>query len=77
MGSGHASEAGTSAPPSQPDTPRGVGVGGDATHYDADTDLEVPEEVDPRVGDALDELNDSMTEVNALETELNAARRRR
>ena len=37
----------------------------------------MPEEVDPRVGDALDELNDSMTDVNTLETELNAARRRR
>ena len=74
------SEAGTSAPPSQPDTPRqttaGAGAASSSSHYDADTDLEVPEEVDPRVGDALEELNNSMTDVNTLETELVAARRR-
>lgn len=74
--SGHGSDAGTSAPPSQPDTPR-LADASAASHYDADTDLEVPEEVDPRVGDALDELNNSMTDVNILETELSAARRRR
>ena len=48
-----------------------------ATHYDADTDLEVPEEVDPRVQDALEELNLSMTSVNALEGRLSAARKAR
>jgi uncharacterized membrane protein len=37
----------------------------------------VAEEVDPRVGAALDELNDSMTDVNAQESALGAARRRR
>jgi hypothetical protein len=48
-----------------------------ATHYDADTDLEVPEEVDPRVQDALEELNLSTTSVNALEGRLSAARKAR
>ena len=36
-------------------------------HYDANTDLEVEEEVDPRVGAALDEMNDAMSRVNDLE----------
>ena len=45
--------------------------------YEPDTDLETAEEVDPRVGDALDELNDSMTECNALENELQQARKAR
>lgn len=45
--------------------------------YEADTDLEFAEEVDPRVGDALEELNESMSECNAKENDLNAARRER
>jgi hypothetical protein len=74
--SGHGSDnGGNSVPSSQPDTPRPRTP--PSSHYDADTDLEVFEEVDPRVSGALDELNDSMTDVNALETELSAARRRR
>ena len=72
-GGAGSSDAGTSVPPSEvpsrPESPRG--------HYDQDTDLEVPEEVDPRVGAALDELNDAMSRVNELEGELIAARRRR
>ena len=47
------------------------------THYDANTDLEVEEEVDPRVGAALDEMNDAMSRVNDLEKALSRARRRR
>lgn len=47
------------------------------SHYDQDTDLEVAEEVDPRVGAALDEMNQSMTSVNDLEKNLIRARRRR
>ena len=55
-------------------------AGGDAREdslYAADTDLEEAEEVDPRVGDALNELNDSMSECNSLENELQRARRER
>ena len=52
-------------------------IGQGETLYARDTDLEVAEEVDPRVGDALNELNDSMTECNALENEFNAAKRNR
>jgi len=51
-------------------------VGNDSL-YEQDTDLEVAEEVDPRVGDALNELNDSMTECNALENDLQQARKAR
>jgi len=47
------------------------------THYDKNTDLEVEEEVDPRVGAALDEMNDAMSRVNDLEKALVRARRRR
>ena len=47
------------------------------THYDKNTDLEVEEEVDPRVGAALDEMNDAMSRVNDLEMALVRARRRR
>ena len=47
------------------------------THYDKNTDLEVEEEVDPRVGAALDEMNDAMSRVNDLEKALIRARRRR
>ena len=50
---------------------------GSSSLYEADTDLEFAEEVDPRVGDALEELNESMSECNALENDLNAARRER
>ncbi|CEF99579.1 SH3-binding 5 [Ostreococcus tauri] len=50
-----------------------VGGVGDSL-YAADTDLEEEEEVDPRVGDALNELNESMTECNAMENELQRAR---
>jgi hypothetical protein len=52
-------------------------VVGSSSLYEADTDLEFAEEVDPRVGDALEELNESMSECNALENDLNAARRDR
>ena len=48
-----------------------------ATHYDLNTDLDVEEEVDPRVGAALDEMNDAMSRVNDLEKALARARRRR
>jgi len=48
-----------------------------ASLYERDTDLEVAEDVDPRVGDALNELNDSMTECNALENALHVAKRAR
>ena len=48
-----------------------------STHYDANTDLDVEEEVDPRVGAALDEMNDAMTRVNDLEKALARARRAR
>ena len=76
------SDSGMSAPSSRCDTPRGGGdedrtAAAAASHYDADTDLEVPEEVDPRVSGALDELNDAMTRVNELEAAYNAARRSR
>ena len=47
------------------------------THYDKNTDLEIEEEVDPRVGAALDEMNDAMSCVNDLEKALVRARRRR
>jgi hypothetical protein len=47
------------------------------THYDKNTDLEIEEEVDPRVGAALDEMNDAMSRVNDLEKALVRARRRR
>jgi len=50
---------------------------GHASLYERDTDLEVAEDVDPRVGDALNELNDSMTECNALENALHVAKRAR
>ena len=49
----------------------------DAAHYDANTDLDVEEEVDPRVGAALDEMNDAASGVNDLEKALARARRRR
>ena len=49
----------------------------DAAHYDANTDLDVEEEVDPRVGAALDEMNDAASGVNDLEKALTRARRRR
>ena len=49
----------------------------DAAHYDANTDLDVEEEVDPRVGAALDEMNDAASSVNDLEKALTRARRRR
>ena len=49
----------------------------DADHYDANTDLDVEEEVDPRVGAALDEMNDAASGVNDLEKALTRARRRR
>jgi hypothetical protein len=49
----------------------------DAAHYDANTDLDVEEAVDPRVGAALDEMNDAASGVNDLEKALARARRRR
>ena len=78
-GSGYESEsslaessaAGADAEPAAPreDDPQ--------THYDKNTDLEIEEEVDPRVGAALDEMNDAMSCVNDLEKALVRARRRR
>ena len=56
---------------------RGERVDDAETLYARDTDLEEAEEVDPRVGDALDELNDSMTECNGLENALQEARKAR
>ena len=56
---------------------RGESVDDAETLYARDTDLEEAEEVDPRVGDALDELNDSMTECNGLENALQEARKAR
>ena len=59
----------TSAPPSE--------FGDVDPPYQPDNDLEFAEDVDPRVGGALDEMNEAMMAVNDIELELSAAKRRR